>query len=140
MRGPNDCWEWVAHRDAGGYGTIGRGHDKMYLAHRWAYYIEYGVDPGDKLVCHNCDNPSCVNPVHLWLGTDQDNTRDCHSKGRASTVKPKGEENGMAKLTERDIKRIRASKESQYVLAERYGVSQSLVSLVQRHKIWRHVP
>ncbi len=138
VRGPDDCWEWKAYCILKGYGTIGKGPLK-YFAHRWAYYITYGVDPGDKCVCHSCDNPPCCNPAHLWLGTPGDNNRDCHGKGRASTSRALGEEHGRAKLTRQDIKRIRASKEFQYVLAERYGVCQQLISRIQRREIWSHI-
>lgn len=75
---PSGCLEWTGCLNRGGYGRVGRG---QHNASRVAYRLFKG-DPGDLLVCHSCDNPICVNPEHLWLGTPSDNMRDCVSKGR----------------------------------------------------------
>lgn len=75
------CWIWAGKRMQKGYGilAVGRVH---YRAHRLSYFLHYGVDPAEKFVCHSCDNPPCVNPDHLWLGTAKDNTSDMLSKRR----------------------------------------------------------
>lgn len=94
-----------------------------------------GIDPGVSMVCHDCDNPSCVNPDHLWLGNDLDNQRDSISKGRHSH----GETSGNVKLTERDTKAILDSNESGKILAKRYGVSPQTISDVRVGRGWKHL-
>lgn len=78
---PSGCWNWIAGRNERGYGRFRVG-DRTLAAHRVAFAISRGADPGELFVCHSCDNPSCVNPDHLWLGTNADNLRDCVNKGR----------------------------------------------------------
>lgn len=74
------CWNWKAGVDKNGYGTFtGFGYQR---AHRLSYWVHFGVHPGERLVCHRCDNPSCVRPDHLFLGTHQVNADDKMSKGR----------------------------------------------------------
>lgn len=76
-----ECWIWQGARNVLGYGTLTI-NCRSFVAHRVAYAIHNGRDPGDLLVCHTCDNPPCVNPAHLWLGTAADNIEDMMSKGR----------------------------------------------------------
>jgi hypothetical protein len=80
--GPDDCWEWDASRDKYGYGQFSMGHSECDPAHRVAYALAHGAVPAGLFVCHSCDNPPCVNPSHLWLGTAADNNRDRDLKGR----------------------------------------------------------
>lgn len=89
------CWLWTASKNRQGYGYF-RFDGKMMKAHRMAWLLVHGEIPEGMLVCHTCDNPSCVNPEHLWLGTNQDNQNDMNAKGRHGFTKrthcPRGHE------------------------------------------------
>ena len=82
---PNGCWEWTAFKNKDGYGRFTK-----YMAHRWAAEHIGNMSLNNLNVCHSCDNPGCVNPAHLFLGTHTDNMRDKVSKGRARTRNDKG--------------------------------------------------
>lgn len=82
--GPSDCWEWRGYTDRDGYGAWKIGIHRRVRANRVAFALASGADPGDKIVCHSCDNPRCCNPNHLWLGTPSQNYDDMVKKGRAS--------------------------------------------------------
>lgn len=138
-RGPDDCWEWQG-ATAEGYGLfIVWGHPTR--AHRVAWEFTHGPIPAGLLVLHSCDNPPCVNPAHLRIGTDADNTADMHARGRAA---PKdGEHNGHAKLTAAQVAEIRAQyaagEKSTIALGREFGVSPSAIGLMLKGATWAAV-
>jgi hypothetical protein len=140
--GPADtCWPWAAARDRDGYGVLSGPNRKQLRAHRVAWMLAVGPIPDGLHVLHRCDNPPCVNPAHLWLGTNADNSADMARKGRAATGlangaytqadrRPRGEAHGRAKLTDADVAAIRAaygSGEAQADIARRYNVGRAHV-------------
>lgn len=136
-KGP-DCWEWVGSKDRNGYGRLNiRG--TPYLASRLSFALRYGDIPLGRYVCHKCDNPTCVNPEHLFLGTQADNIADMHAKGRDRKRGLPGEQHHAAKLTDDAVREIRASSDSALDLSRRYGVSRATVQDVNDRKTWKHV-
>lgn len=133
------CWVWLAGTDKDGYGRIreaGYG-SKTLRAHRVSYDTYIGPVPDDMFVCHKCDNPFCVNPGHLFLGSAADNAKDRNEKGRAAGAI--GSKHGISKLCESQITEIRKAPGTQKQIADKYGVSQTLISHIKRRVIWRHV-
>lgn len=129
----SNCWEWTA-ATVKGYGSFGF-DGKTYLAHRISYAIAY-EDPLEMCVCHSCDNPLCVNPEHLWLGTPGDNDRDRDQKGRQA----RGISINTNVLTEHQAREILASiKIPQKVLATKYKVSECSISAIRSGKTWKHL-
>lgn len=135
--GSNRCWLWKGKRSKGRYG--GYGCMRGGFAHRIAYELFIGPIPKGMRVCHSCDNPPCVNPRHLWLGTDADNAADKIAKGR-SNHKPlfRDTGNGMAKLTKKQVASLlkdymkEANTHTQRDLAARYGVSYRTVQELRK--------
>lgn len=130
------CWEWIGNRKPNGYGRIDIAK-KSYAAHRLAYELFIGPIVRGLFVCHKCDNPSCVNPLHLFLGTHTDNMADRNAKGRGNM--PKGVNHHKAKLRAIDIANIRASSLSSRKLATHYGVSHHNILCIRNRKTWKHV-
>lgn len=133
------CWEWVGSKDPHGYGRLNIDGTPI-LAHRLSYKLHYGDFPQEKIVCHKCDTPKCVNPEHLFLGTYQDNMDDMERKGRARKVASLGEKHGNAVLTDELVREIRDSIEQTPVIANRLGVSRTTIYDVRSRKIWKHIP
>ncbi len=136
---PKECWEWGGTRDPNGYGKFAcRGWEpRQMLAHRASWRIEHG-DPGDLLVCHTCDNPPCVNPAHLFLGTHADNHADMASKGRS----PRGSKHWKSLLTEEAVRYIRrelVAGAKQADLAAEFGIGPSAISRIKSRHLWPHV-
>lgn len=138
VRRSADCWEWQGAIDhKWGYGQISVA-GKMQLAHRIAYKLAYGSLPDDLLVCHKCDNPRCVRPDHLFLGTSTDNAHDKVRKGRQADHH--GEKNPHAKLTSEQVQAIRTRFAQGGIrpieLARQYGVTNTTISMIVRGQTW----
>lgn len=135
---PGECWEWQGATDTGGYGRIHvDGRDEG--THRVSYELEHDEKPGDDWVLHHCDNKPCVNPNHLYLGDRSENTKDMYDRGQRSGT---GEKNPPAKLTNAEVKEIRArveDGETQYELADEFDVSQSTISHIVTGYNWSGV-
>jgi hypothetical protein len=142
-REPGECWPWLACTNALGYGSIFvekvDGVARSMLAHRVSYELQYGPLPDGLIVLHSCDTPGCVNPAHLRAGTNADNAADREQRRRGN--QPKGAASPNAKLTDDDIRAIRAAypHRSQREIGELFGVAQTTVSKVVRGKAWAHV-
>lgn len=133
------CWEWTASTSHGGYGFIGIGRKgKVRYAHRYSWIIHFGKIPKGLLVLHKCDNPPCVNPNHLFLGTQKDNMIDAVLKKRIAT----GEKNGRSKLTENKVDAIRkmyaAGNITMDVLSRLFGVNRQSIGHVINNKTWKN--
>jgi hypothetical protein len=147
-----DCWLWTASADTAGYGQINIS-GKMVMAHRFAYLIMYG-DPGALFCCHKCDTPLCVNPHHLFLGTNAQNMADMVAKGRsakgdASTsrlypeLRQRGEAHPKSKLTTAQVVEIRkllADNMSERKIAAKMGVTRGSITAIKHGISWKHVP
>ena len=134
---PRGCWEWLGAVSKNGRGAI-HWRGQMWIAYRVSYVLTHGEIPSGLLVCHSCDNPACVNPAHLWLGTNSDNLRDMREKGRSGT----GEENTQAKLKADqvlDIRKMRTLGNSAASIARKYGVSRSTVAAICAGQRWKHI-
>jgi hypothetical protein len=132
----NECWEWIGGKITAGYGSIMGDDRRQHGAHRVCWELVYGKIPRGLWVLHRCDNPSCVNPSHLFVGTYRDNIDDCVDKKRHSF----GERNGRAKLTSDNAREIAGRLmlgEQQRPLAREFGVSQRLVLNIAKRRAWR---
>ena len=132
------CWLWNG-RIRKGYGEI-KYNGKHFGAHRVAYQYFVKDIPDGLCVLHKCDVPNCCNPMHLYIGTKQDNADDRERRNRSNyNNAARGEKNGRSKLTEKQVLEIRESKDTQVVLAKRYHISRSHISNVRNRKMWKHI-
>jgi len=133
---PNDCWPWRLSHYRNGYGqlTLEDNPYKKLLAHRVAFELALGPIPDGKLVLHRCDNRSCCNPAHLFLGTQKDNIDDMILKGRASRgPQLRGEAHPRCKFNDATIANARAAVaagETQRAVAKRYGISKGYITQI----------
>lgn len=131
------CWNWTASRGNTGYGKFEL-NGKTIAAHRASYEIFCEPIPSGMYVCHTCDNRACINPRHLFLGTQADNMRDKVRKGRHVTRR--GNATGTAKLTEADVIEIRSLMAvPNPEIARRFGVDVSSICLIKNGKRWAHL-
>lgn len=137
-KSPDECWEWTASRSHDGYGFFGV-NGRNLKANRVAWKLEHGEIPAGLCVLHSCDNPPCVNPGHLHLGTVASNNAEAVQRDRHST----GVRNGKAKLTVEDVKEIRRRRAAGALLREiavEFGIHVSNVSFIARGVHWPSVP
>ena len=135
------CWEWLAGKDKDGYGRFWL-NGRFVRAHRFSYELAFGPIPTNQLVCHTCDNTSCVNPGHLFVGTQQDNIRDKYKKGRAANNLPvipqRGDMHKSTKISDKDVVELRKMYESgeykQSELADFFNISRPQVNNIVRYK------
>jgi len=135
------CWCWTGSTNGiKNYGIfrMGRSGQKFY-AHIFSYMLHKGVIPDKLQVLHRCDNPNCVKPSHLFLGTQDDNVKDMVGKGRHKYIAHLGEKNGNALLKTVDIIEIRRSTKTRRELAVQYGVTMRCIKAVRAKQNWKHV-
>jgi hypothetical protein len=137
-KGKDDCWVWLGTLYTQGYGRFYHHSLKETKAHRVSYLLHFGEIPKNSLICHKCNNHKCVNPNHLYAGTNDDNMKDLSVSGIL-----KGENNPASKLTENLILQIRKeylkSGITTRFLSKKHNVSQGLISKVIRGDCWKHV-
>ncbi len=136
--GPDGCWLWTAYCHPNGYGQF-HFMRRRRPAHRISWMLVKGPIPKGLFVCHHCDNPPCVNPAHLFLGTSADNQRDSSNKGRMHL----GEADGNSKLTKEEVLEIREEYAHgdmlQRELAKAYGVTPTQIGNIVKRKFWKHI-
>lgn len=142
--GGDACWQWTGFRVKGGYGTIGLGGRRAgkEFAHRVSWTLNRGPIPGGLWVLHRCDNPPCVRPDHLFVGTARDNNTDTISKGRRGYTGRPGSLHHRAKIQESTIQKIcelRRDGFSQTQIGSRIGLTQGQIGGILRGSYWRHV-
>jgi hypothetical protein len=143
----DECWEWQAGRDNHGYGQVVKSYSidrRTRKAHRVSWELTSGKIPDGMCVLHTCDNPPCVNPSHLFLGTQRDNVRDCEIKGRKTNPPIRnGEDNNHSRFTVEQVREIRERYSkgdvSQASLAREYGTSYNAIWCIVNRKTWRHI-
>lgn len=133
------CWVWTGCKDRKGYGRFTL-EQRWTGAHRFSWVMHNGPISNNLFVCHRCDNPPCVNPGHLFLGTNTDNVADMDTKGRRVCNPLHGAAHPMAKITDAQVIAIRQiTGRSQQSIADQYGVTQVLISKIRRRDIWKHI-
>lgn len=128
------CWLWTGLKTAAGYGRMGS-MGEMRLAHRISYELYVGIIPDGLFVLHKCDNPPCVNPHHLFLGTAKVNAQDKVQKGR----EPRGESHSNSKFTESQIRAMFEDRRPYKEIVAEYGISKPHLCGLKKGKFWRHL-
>lgn len=144
-RGDDDCWLWTGSKSVDGYGSISA-NGRVLRATHLALFLENGIAPAPGMcACHKCDNPPCVNPRHLFIGTIHENNTDRHRKGRTvfrpipAEVKARGEAHGSARLTNEQVVAIMDSDKSIRQLAAEFGVGFGTVQRIKKGTAWGHL-
>lgn len=135
------CWLWDAYRMPSGYGTIrlGQKEEGSESAHRVSWIINRGPIPDRMCICHRCDNPPCVNPDHLFLGTYSENTLDAVSKDRFHPPVIRGTDTKLAKLTDDQVREIRKDCRASRAVGADYKVSHTVILYIRRGRTWSHI-
>ncbi len=136
-RASTGCLEWQGALNKDGYGNVTIAGNIRIGSHRAAWISARGPIPDGMEVCHDCDNPRCIEPAHLFLGTHAENMADMLRKKRRNV---KGARNGAAKLTEEQVIAIRGDRRRQIDIASDFGVGQSVISAIKRRERWQHLP
>ena len=139
--GDDECWNWKGCKTCSGYGAIGINY-KVIRAHRYSWELHNGKLPDELDVLHHCDNPACVNPKHLWLGTQKDNNLDRDKKGRGNNGNQKGINNPHSKLKDSDviiIRKLFVIGLTRKLIAEISGVNRKSVESIVSRKSWKHI-
>jgi len=131
---PDECWEWLSTKNYKGYGVFQIGR-RQFRAHRISFQIANGRAL-NKLGCHKCDNPACVNPGHIFDGSVRDNTMDCMAKGRYPSREVKRAARPNKKLCPESVRAILASTETGRVLARRFNVSEWSIRAIKKGLLW----
>lgn len=136
-RGEDECWPWIGRQDENGYGVFDIGN-RPHIASRISLGIELGKElPAEIFACHHCDNPPCVNPKHLFPGTQKDNMQDAGRKGRVGGNHGRiGTRINTSKLDEVKVVEIKRSSAPAKFFAEKYGVSTTAINLIRKGKNW----
>lgn len=144
--GPDACWPFGGYREPLGYGRVytedrlPNGKKRRIGAHKYSLELATGETyDADHHVLHTCDNPPCCNPAHLYVGTQSDNNRDIRERCRGRTEDRRGTRNPSARLTEDDVRALRALGDSYESLALRYGISAHQTYLIATRRRWPHV-
>lgn len=133
------CWEWSGMMNTNGYGRFSY-KDNHSLAHRISFEMFVHEIPSGMMVCHKCDNRKCVNPMHLWIGTQSENLKDASRKGRMVYPDTTGDKNGNSKMTwdkVREIRRLYKSGVKKYLIASSFGVSPSTIGNITNNQTWK---
>ena len=135
---PNSgCWIWLGHLSTSGYARFSVNR-KLVQANRYSWELHRGIIPEGLYACHTCDNRACVNPEHLFLGTQAENLKDMVRKGRDNPRR--GEQHAKAFLTDADVLSIRADQRPLDLIAQNYGVDKSYIWKIKKGWHWAHLP
>ncbi len=139
----SDCWIWVGCKNPHGYGLYAYAQREQRLAHRLAWILTKGPIPKGLCICHHCDIPACVNPDHLFMGTQKDNMADCARKNRLNTSDKRGMKHPGAKFTDDQVRNLRkrydAGETDKNKLGYEFGVTRQAIHYIINRKNWSHI-